>query len=139
MKFDGKVLLADDEAHIRKFVRLVLQRLGSPTILEAKNGREAITLFTQEEPDLVLLDINMPLVDGLEALAAIRQANPEAVVVMLTSLVNRQTVDECHRLGAMSYLRKDVTRDELTTQLTHVLTEAFGDEPEPPAESTPSS
>lgn len=135
MSFDGKILIADDEPHIRKFVSLVLRQLGSPTIVEAKNGSEAIELFARESPDLVLLDVNMPILDGLQALARIREHDAEVVVVMLTSVVNRQTVDECSRLGANAYLRKDATREQLTTELSKILGDTFG-EPPPAAPSS---
>ena len=123
MTFNGKVLIADDEAHIRKFVTLVLRRLGSPTVVEAKNGAEAVELFDREVPDLVLLDVNMPVMDGLQALERIRQKDTEVTIVMLTSLVNRLTVDESSRLGADAYLRKDVPPDELTRELRSLLTD----------------
>ena len=110
MNFTGKILLADDEAHIRKFIGILVRRLGSPTVIEAREGQEAVELFSRESPDLVLLDISMPVLDGLQALAAIRQADPEAVVIMLTSMTNRKTIDECLRLGATAYLRKDMRR-----------------------------
>ena len=86
MKFTGKVLLTDDEAHIRKFIGMVIKRLGSPTIIEAANGKEAIELYKTQQPDLVLLDVNMPVLDGIQALTEIRRADPEALVIMLTSL-----------------------------------------------------
>jgi two-component system, chemotaxis family, chemotaxis protein CheY len=99
MTFSGKVLIADDEAHIRKFVSLVLRSLGISEVHEAKNGAEALDLFRRDAHDLVLLDVNMPQLDGLQALAQIREKDPDVVVVMLTSVVNRLTVDECSRLG----------------------------------------
>lgn len=132
MTFSGKVLIADDEAHIRKFVGLVLRSLGTPEVHEAKNGVEALELFERQAPDLVLLDVNMPVLDGLQALAQIRQKDPDVPVVMLTSVVNRSTVDECSRLGATAYLRKDANRQELTEQLRGIIDTSFT---EPPSES----
>jgi len=132
MTFNGKILLADDEAHIRKFIGLILKQLGSPTIVEARNGEEAVALFAAEAPDLVLLDVNMPVLDGVQALTQIRAQSADAAVVMLTSLVNRQTVEECSRLGALAYLRKDATRDELKKQLEQVFAENFGEPPPNP-------
>jgi len=126
MKFNGKILLTDDEAHIRKFLGLVLKRLGSPIILEAANGQEAVTLYQQQKPDLVLMDVNMPVLDGLQALAQIKKDDPEALVVMLTSLTNRQTVEQCASLGAIDYLRKDLPRDEMIAHLTQIIDDCFG-------------
>jgi len=131
MNFTGKVLITDDEPHIRKFVGLVVKRLGHPVILEAANGQEAFELYQRERPDLVLMDVNMPVLDGVEALTRIKQFDPEALVVMLTSLANRQTVETCARLGALDYLRKDIPRDEMITQLSHLIQDCFGLEDKP--------
>jgi len=127
MTFNGKVLLTDDEAHIRKFVSLILQKLGRPTIIEAGDGAAAIALYEQHKPDLVLLDVNMPNLDGVQTLERLLQIDPEAVVVMLTSLTNRQTVEDCVRLGATDYIRKDTPRDEMIAQLQRIIEDCFGD------------
>jgi DNA-binding NarL/FixJ family response regulator len=135
MNFTGKVLIVDDEAHIRKFVSLIVKTLGQPAIIEAGDGEAALQLYAREQPDLVLLDVNMPRVDGLQTLQSLRQQDPDCVVVMLTSLVNRQTVEECLRLGARGYLRKDTPREEIAGQLRRIIDEAFDDlsPPTPPA------
>ncbi len=134
MKFDGKILLADDEAHIRKFVGLLLRKVGNPTLIEARDGQEAVDAYTRENPDLVLLDVSMPALDGIQALGRIRQTDPDAVVVMLTSLTNRQTIEECLRLGAVGYLRKDLPHPELLAELQRLIDENFDNpEPTPPA------
>lgn len=128
MNFKGKVLLVDDEPHIRKFVSLLLKQLGEPTIIEAGNGQEALTLYRQEKPDMVLLDISMPVMDGLETLQQLRQIDPEAVVIMLTSMVNRQNIDQALALGATNYLRKDNPKQAILQALTETIDACF--EPE---------
>jgi CheY-like chemotaxis protein len=133
MTFRGKILLVDDEPHVRKFVGLIVRGLGAPTLLEAANGREAIDLYRREAPDLVLLDVNMPHLDGLATLRELRELDPEAVVVMLTSLANRQTVEECAELGATDYLRKDTPRAEITEKLASILAVVFGADDKPAA------
>lgn len=125
----GKVLVVDDEAHIRKFVGLLVKSLGDPIVVEAANGAEALDLYVREKPDLVLLDVNMPRVDGLETLRHLRQQDPECIVVMLTSLVNRHTVEECLERGAVAYLRKDNPPDEMVAHLSRILDLCFGDQP----------
>ncbi|HVZ65649.1 MAG TPA: response regulator transcription factor [Lacunisphaera sp.] len=129
MKFTGKILIVDDEAHIRKFVGLVVRSLGSPKVIEAGDGAAAVEICARERPELVLLDVNMPRLDGLQTLQALRQQDPECVVVMLTSLINRQTVEECLRLGATGYLRKDTPPEEISAELSRILTECFGEDP----------
>jgi two-component system, chemotaxis family, chemotaxis protein CheY len=94
MSFPGKVLLVDDEAHVRKFVGLILRQLGATTLLEAGNGRDALEIYQRDKPDLVLLDVNMPVLDGLQTLRELLQIDPDCIAVMLTSLANRQTVEE---------------------------------------------
>ena len=71
MPFTGKILLIDDEPHIRKYLALIARGLGAPVIIEAGNGLDALAKYQQESPQLVLLDVNMPGMDGLEILAAI--------------------------------------------------------------------
>jgi CheY-like chemotaxis protein len=129
MPFTGKILLVDDEPHVRKYVGLLARGLGSPVIFEASNGEEALALYVQKSPDLVLLDVNLPGMDGVQVLSAILAQDPDAVVVMLTSLANRQTIDECLRLGATSYIRKDTPKDAVFAELSAVVQENLKDSP----------
>jgi CheY-like chemotaxis protein len=130
MKLDGKVLVVDDEAHIRKFVSLLIASITTdPVVLEAANGGEALQVYEREKPALVLLDVNMPRIDGLQTLRKLRSLDPKCTVVMLTSLVNRKTVEECLRLGAVGYLRKDNPPDEMTAQLRKIMEDCFGRRP----------
>lgn len=125
MNFQGTILLVDDEPHIRKFVSLVLRQLGAPQLREAGNGDEAIAIYQAEQPDLVLLDISMPVMDGLETLKRLKQIDPDCVVVMLTSMVNRQSVDQALALGAANYIRKDTPKDEIARALTETIEACF--------------
>ena len=128
MNYPQTILLTDDEPHIRKFIGLVLRQFENPRILEAANGAEAVELYKQHQPDLVLLDVNMPVLDGVQALTQIRAFDPQSIVVMLTSLANRQTVEECARLGAVDYIRKDTPRDEMKAKFESIIAECYGAE-----------
>jgi DNA-binding NarL/FixJ family response regulator len=121
MPFTGKILLVDDEPHVRKFIGILVRRLGSPVISEAGNGEEALAKFALESPDLVMLDVNLPGMDGIQILSAILAQDPEAKIVMLTSLANRQTIEECLRLGAGSYIRKDTPKEAILAELSEVI------------------
>ena len=123
MPFTGKILLVDDEAHVRKYIGLLARGLGSPVIIEAANGEDALAKFATESPDLVLLDVNLPDMDGLQVLSAILAQDPEALVVMLTSLANRQTIEESLRLGAVGYIRKDTPKDAILAELSEIVRE----------------
>jgi CheY-like chemotaxis protein len=133
MTLTGKVLVVDDEAHIRKFVIALVKALGDPEILQAANGTEALEIYERERPVLVLLDVNMPRIDGIETLRRMKAMDPDCAVIMLTSLVNRQTVEECLHLGALAYLRKDNPPDDMLARLKKIVDGVFGDKPEPPA------
>lgn len=128
MNYPQTILLTDDEAHIRKYIGLVLRKFANPRLVEASDGVQAVQLYKQNHPDLVLLDVNMPNMDGVHALEEIKRYDPDAVVIMLTSLANRQTVEECLRLGAVAYIRKDTAREELTAQFERIIAECYDQE-----------
>ncbi len=128
MEFSGTVLVVDDEPHIRKYIGLILRKLGNPTIVEAANGEEAVVLYGQHRPDLVLLDVNMPILDGLGALEKITADDPNAVVVMLTSLATRHVVERCLELGAVNFVRKDTPKETMAKVLSDTINDNFGNE-----------
>lgn len=121
MNFRGKILLVDDEAHIRIFVALILKSLGKPVITEAANGEEAITAYKAGRHEVVLLDVNMPHLDGIETLRRLKELNPDCVVIMLTSLANRETVERALELGAVNYIRKDTPKEEIAKALAETI------------------
>jgi CheY-like chemotaxis protein len=125
MNFTGSILLVDDEPHIRKFVGLILRSIGAPATLEAGNGEEAVAIYEREKPDLVLLDISMPMMDGLSTLRKLKSIDPDCIVIMLTSIVNRQSVDEALALGAANYIRKDTPKEEIARALTETIDACF--------------
>jgi len=128
MPFAGKILVVDDEPHVRKYVSLIVRGLGTPTVIEATDGQDALAKYEAERPDLTLLDVNMQVMDGLQTLAAIQKINPDAVVVMLTSLANRQTIEECLQAGASGYLRKDTPREAIAAELAAIVRDNFPEE-----------
>jgi len=135
MNFSGSILLVDDEAHIRKFISLLLRHLGVERIFEAANGSIALDVYKKESPDLVMLDVNMPVMDGIETLRALKVINPDCVVVMLTSLANRQTIDDAVALGAANYIRKDAPPEEIGRALADTIDNCF--EPDDPGAGAP--
>ncbi len=128
MSFNGKILLVDDEAHVRKFIGLIARQLGSPTLIEASNGREAVALYQSEKPDLVLLDVNMPVQDGIETLKQIVQVDSDCVVVMMTSLASRQIIEQAASLGAANYIRKDTSKEAILSLLEQTISRCFASE-----------
>jgi two-component system chemotaxis response regulator CheY len=116
-KLNIRVLLADDEAHVRLLVRSVMTSMGCTIVGEAADGKRAVELFDETSPDLVLLDINMPVMDGLAALKALRAKSETVAIVMLTSLTSAEIVEETLDAGATYHLRKDLPIAELKQEI----------------------
>jgi two-component system, chemotaxis family, chemotaxis protein CheY len=122
-----KVLLADDEKHVRQLVKAILLPLNCEVAGEAENGEQAVSLYKEIRPDLVLLDVNMPVKDGKEALHEIMELNKGAVVIMLTSMSDIATVQASIDLGAVYYIRKDTPPAEMREMLKSVFQQYLAD------------
>jgi two-component system, NarL family, response regulator len=109
-----RILLADDHTVMRQGLRELLGRQAGLTIIaEANNGHEAVELFRRHQPDIVLTDIEMPLMDGITALAAIRLEYPEARGILLTMHAREGDILRGMRAGALGYVLKDAPFDTL--------------------------
>ena len=120
-----KVLIADDDAHISELIALYMEKEGYET-LEAHTGREAIESFKEHDPDIVLLDIMMPKIDGLEVLRSFRQTGKTTPVLFLTA--KDAVPDRVKGLdsGANDYLVKPFSFDELMARLRAIIRNSFG-------------
>lgn len=102
-----RVLVVDDVVDIRKLIRLTLQRCGPFDVVgEAGDGEEAIQEAARLQPDIVLLDLSMPVMDGLEALPEILEVSPESKVLVLSGFTEGEMRSEAIRLGASGYMEK---------------------------------
>jgi DNA-binding NarL/FixJ family response regulator len=116
------VLLVDDVADLRFMLRLNLEGSGHFRVVgEAGNGLEGVELAREHQPDLVLLDIAMPIKDGMEALPEIRQASPDSRVVILSSFGEQRYGEQAMQLGASAYVEKTLAPDALVTRLVDVM------------------
>ena len=109
-----RVLLVDDQSNIRFLQRLLLERDGRAVVVaEAADGREAIAAATREQPDAIVLDLDMPEVSGLEALPLLLEVSPDSVVIVLSSMPEAEFASQAVELGASAFLAKNaVMRDE---------------------------
>jgi two-component system chemotaxis response regulator CheY len=122
---ESDVLVVDDSAAIRKILQRVLRQTGMAihTIHEAGDGLEALTLLGAQKVDLILSDINMPKMDGLQLLAAIKASDHlrHIPVVMITTEGGETKVAEAVKLGAAGYVRKPFTADQIKEKLAGII------------------
>lgn len=122
-KRKARVLIADDEPHIRSLISLIITSLGAEVVAEAGDGEQALSMYRQFSPDMVLLDINMPKMDGISVLKQIMAINDKTLVVMLTSLNALEVVKECIDSGASNYILKNTTAEELHKAISETWSE----------------
>ncbi len=109
-----RVLLADDHPVVREGVAALINRRPDMTVIaEARDGREAVELFRHHDPDVALIDLRMPEMDGLKAIAAVREYSPAARIIVLTTFDDDEDIYRALRAGAKGYLLKDAPREEL--------------------------
>lgn len=114
-------LIVDDEPHVRVFLRLLLKELGIETIWEAADGGEALVMAAHHDPELVLLDVNLPVMNGLEVLQKLGVQHPDTPVIMVSSQSAMKTVLDCVKLGAVAYVLKHSPRAEALKLLREAL------------------
>lgn len=115
------ILIVDDALFMRRMIRQALEPLGYDIVGEAANGEEGLARFRELRPDLTTLDIIMPDMDGLECLAAIRKESPDAAVVMITAVDQRDTMLEAMRLGVSDFIVKPFDENRVVTTVQKAL------------------
>lgn len=116
-----RVLIADDHPVVRSGLVMILQQaMGIEVVAEAGTGLEAIALFGQHRPDVVLMDLKMPKMGGVEAIATIRQTHPDVRIIILTTYDGDEDIFRGLSAGARGYLLKNVTRQALIEAIERV-------------------
>src|SRR5215472_16621592 len=117
-----RIVVADDHPVVRFGVKNMLEReAGIEVVGEAEDGDDAITQTLELEPDILLLDLHMPRLPGLEAMRAIMSRSPRVKIIMLTALISTQQVIEALQIGARGIILKDAIAGDLTHALRAVL------------------
>ena len=117
------VVLADDEPHVRAYLKSLAARLSLDVVGEAANGKEAVKLARDKRPDLILLDLNMPIMSGDEALQEILAEKPSAKVIILSAVADRELVERCSELGAANFILKDSPFEDILEIIRETVTD----------------
>jgi DNA-binding response OmpR family regulator len=116
----SKILVIDDEESIRSLLDTILRRKGYNVIL-AEDGRKGIELFRQEQPDVIVLDLKMPEMDGLAVLQEIRRANSSQPVIVLTGAGTPENEQQVRALGVSEFVEKEFSLHHLGDALKRLL------------------
>lgn len=119
-----KILVVDDQIGIRILLNEVFQQAGYESF-SAENGLEAIELFAKHQPHLILLDMKIPGMDGLDILSRIRQKDPEVPVFMMTAYGELDLVKQADQMGASRHFTKPFDIDELLLAVKEIFTTRF--------------
>lgn len=115
------ILIVDDAAFMRMMIRDVLTKNGYEILGEAENGQKAIEKFKELNPDLVIMDITMPEVDGIQAVKEIKKISPEAKVVMCSAMGQQAMVIEAIQAGARDFIVKPFQADRVIEAVKKVI------------------
>ena len=115
-----RLLIADDHRMLREGLRRSLTELGFQVVAEARNGAEAVDLAGATKPDVILMDVTMPQLDGVEATRRIKERFPGIFIVMLTMHADQDVLAEAIRAGANGYLVKDCSTSEIASAIEAV-------------------
>jgi len=116
----ARVLLVDDTLFMRASIKQMLVSNGHEVVAEAANGIEAIEMYAQTKPDIVLMDITMPEMNGIEALEHIKNQDPKAKVVMCTAMGQQAMVAQAVEKGAASFIVKPFDQDRLLKTIASI-------------------
>ncbi|WP_202319367.1 response regulator [Archaeoglobus neptunius] len=112
-----KIMVVDDETAMREILKIMLKNFK---VIEASNGREAIELYKKEKPDIVLMDIMMPLMSGIDATAEIKRMDPDAKIVAITAYASSKG-EMVKKAGADYILKKPFTRKDVIKMIEKIL------------------
>lgn len=114
-------VVVDDDIIMRDMLKLILRGEGYSVLGEAGNGNEAINKCERFQPDMVLLDINMPLMDGIQAIEEIRKASPKTMIVMVSAEATMDKVSEAIKKGASGFIVKPLNAASVLDRITSIL------------------
>ncbi|MBC8015167.1 MAG: response regulator [Sporomusaceae bacterium] len=117
----ARILVCDDSAFMRMMLKKVLIDNGHEIVGEAGDGMEAVQLYRQHKPDLATMDITMPKMDGIQAVAHIHEENPLARIIMVTALGQRAVITDALKAGASDFIVKPFDAEQVIETINKVL------------------
>lgn len=117
----AKILIVDDSRTSRTMLREMLEEMGHDVIGEAADGEAAIVCFKEYCPDIVTLDITMPILDGIDALKQIRKVDPSAKAIMITAAGQKSKIMDAIKAGASDYVVKPIMKEQLSIAIERVM------------------
>ena len=117
----AKIMLVDDAAFMRMMVKNALTKSGYTDIIEAQDGAEAVKKYAEEKPDMVIMDITMPNMDGLQALKKIKEDFPAAKIVMCTAMGQETMVIDAIKSGASDFIVKPFNTERIVDTANKIL------------------
>lgn len=113
-----KILICDDSILARKQLKDIIGTLGSPTLIEAADGQCAIDAYKKEKPDMVFLDIVMPVKDGNDAVSEIIEFDPSATIIIVSSVGTQHQLKSALEAGAKDFVQKPIDQKQISAILT---------------------
>ena len=117
----ARILVVDDAAFMRMMIKDILTKNGYNVVGEAENGAKAVEKYAETKPDLVLMDITMPEMDGIQALKKIKEADPKATVIMCSAMGQQAMVIESIQSGAKDFIVKPFQADRVLEAVKKVV------------------
>ena len=119
----AKILIVDDSKTSRRFLRNMLEKAGHEIVYEAFHGREGVDKYKELHPDIVTMDITMPVLDGIDAVSEIMDYDKEAKVIMVTAAGQKNNMVEALKKGASDFIQKPFESDVILEVVQKVLEE----------------
>ncbi|WP_025323036.1 response regulator [Deferrisoma camini] len=116
-----RALVVDDSPYIQKELTKILERHGCEVVATASNGLEAVKKYKELKPDFVTLDLVMPQMGGIQTLVLLRKIDPQATVIMVSSMSSRDKIVECAKAGARHYILKPFEEEKVVEVLNKVV------------------
>lgn len=114
------VLIVDDSAFLRKKISDYVANMGRSVVAEAANGQEAIAKYKELKPALVTMDMEMPVINGVEASKEILSSDPNAKIIMITSSVDKKEILYCLKMGVKKVMQKPVSEEDFVAAINEI-------------------